>query len=115
MTHICIALNAMESYLTMIDQNLEERVHEKNAICKNAAAIKKNRLTAENRERRRRWKNKLLKVTKSIFPEYFKNFKFISYNLKTSCYHEFLQYIFSEKSQKMEVTMEKVEPRGNQC
>lgn len=60
----------MESYLTMINQNLEERVHEKNAICKNAAAVKKNRLTEENNERRGRWKNKLLKVTKQIFPGY---------------------------------------------
>lgn len=61
---MCIALNAMDAYLTMINQNLEERVHEKNAIRKNAAAIKKNRLMEENNERRGRWKNKLLKDTK---------------------------------------------------
>lgn len=54
----------MESYLTMVNQNLEERVHEKNAICKNTAAIKKNRLMEENNERRGRWKNKLFKDTK---------------------------------------------------
>jgi len=48
----------------MINQNLEECVHEKNAIRKNAAAIKKNRLTEENNEKGGRWKKKLLKVTK---------------------------------------------------
>lgn len=38
----------MASYLTMINQNLEECVHEENTIGKNAAAIKENRLKWEN-------------------------------------------------------------------
>lgn len=38
------ALNTREPYLTMINQNLEKCIHEENTICKNAAAIKKNRL-----------------------------------------------------------------------
>lgn len=76
---MCTALNAIESYLTMINQNLEESVHEKNTICKNAAAIKKNRLTRRKNEKEGRRKYKLFNDKRSF--QYLLNF--LSLNL---CY-----------------------------
>lgn len=54
---------SLEPYLPMINQDLEECVHEKNAICKNAAAIKQNRLVEKQSEQKKEKRNFLFKDT----------------------------------------------------
>lgn len=57
------------SYLSMIDKDLEKGVHKKNAICQNAAAIKKNRLKqriSASVEYGKRVRSDMLKAHKTV-------------------------------------------------